>query len=280
MLKNIKTYSVAAMVALVIVGCGSNKSSDSVNFVQKNSEAITIQKLRSLGSDTDLSNLNNTKIRQSASSYSSQTNNHEVMDECMNISESNELITFDANNCNDGNTKIDGSATVKMEQNGGGFAKVLRDLTVSDNYFSLLAKKGSQIKVNFDKQNNFRLTASFQLIIDGENFSVNNLSIVTSGDEDGGSFYIAAGEVNAGGFYFQVDTSYDASSTPIVVNNDGFVSGAIKLLDGAGHKMEIAVVSKNELSFRVDENGDGTFSENETFKESVEDLFNFVDDEI
>ncbi len=175
---------------------------------------------------------------------------------------------------------FNGSARVEMYADGesGGFVEVLTDLTVKDEYFSLFAKKGSNLKINIDGSN-MRLAASFETDINGEAFSASNLSIVATESENGATFYIGSGEMVMGEYYFQVDPSHDASTTPIKMGEDGFISGTIKLLDGAGHKMEIAVVSKDELAMKIDENGDGTFSDNEILIENIVDALDFIDNE-
>ena len=64
---------------------------------------------------------------------------------------------------------------------------------------------------------------------------------------------------------FEVDPSYDASKTPFVTDTEGnTVSGKARYLDGKKHAVEIAVTDKNIVSVKVDQNGDGAFSEEET----------------
>jgi hypothetical protein len=158
---------------------------------------------------------------------------------------------------------------------GGGFVKIIKDLTISDEYFSLFAKKGRFVKININA-NSLKLTAGIKSTINGEEFSASNLSVLASGNENGGSFSITSGQMIIGDYYFEVDTS--SKSTPIVTGKDGFVSGTIKLLDGAGHKVEIAVVSAYELAFKIDENGDGTFSKNEILTENIKDAFDLIEE--
>ncbi|HIP59741.1 MAG TPA: hypothetical protein EYH01_04840 [Campylobacterales bacterium] len=286
MLKNIKNYSVVALATLVIVGCGGGSSSSSgLSKLENNGKAATIQGLRSLGDSANTDNLSNTKIRSSADSFSSSQDGDDGnicqsgnMD--FNTGNNQQTISFNANNCNDGYSTINGSARMEVYAGEkGGFAEVLTDLTVKDEYFSLFAKKGSNLKLNIDGSN-IRLSASFQTNINGEEFSASNLSIVATESENGATFYISSGEMIMGEYYFQVDLSHGASTTPIIVSEDGFVSGTIKLLDGAGRKVEIAVVSTDELAMKIDENGDGTFSDNEILIENIEDALDFINDEI
>jgi hypothetical protein len=283
MLKMTK-YSVVALATLII-GCGSGSSNKgAVNKLQNNGKPATIQGLRALGDEIDTKNLSNTKIRSSASNFENRQNNPENESICqsgtMDFTTSNNQqvisFNFNAKNCNDGYSTINGSARMEAYGNdGGGFVKIIKDLTISDEYFSLFAKKGSFVKININA-NSLKLTAGFKSTINGEEFSASNLSVLASGNENGGSFSITSGQMIIGDYYFEVDTS--SKSTPIVTGKDGFVSGTIKLLDGAGHKVEIAVVSAYELAFKIDENGDGTFSKNEILTENIKDAFDLIEE--
>jgi hypothetical protein len=262
---------------LLILGCGDDKK-DSVNFVQKNSEKVTMDKLRSLGGDSDFSNFSGSNIGQSASSLDDDDFTGECQSGSLNLVESGKSITFSANNCSDGDVTVNGKAKMSGDE-GGGFVEILENLTVKDSVFSLFAKKGSKISLGIDESSGvMTFNANFEASIDNEKFSAKNLSIVVSAnkDSDGGSLDIKSGEVNVGGLYFKVEPG----TTPIVVDDNGLVSGVIKLTDGSGQKMEIAVASANEVAFKIDENGDGEFSDSEITIENVEDFFNELSSEL
>ena len=274
MLKNIKIYFVVALATLVILGCesDSDKNSDVPNFVQKSDTKVTMDKLRSLGGDN---NISNSGISKSASKFSEQQVNESGMDgECnsgsMDFVEKKDYLSFSAINCNDGDVLINGSATFSGNENGGS-AKVLERLTISDEIGGgeISVEKDSQISMTTDKSGTIIFAANFQATIDNEEFSANNLKIVVSISETGGYFDIQTGKVRAGELYFEVDPD----TTPIVVSKDGFVRGAIKLTDGSGQKMEVSVASKDKLAFKIDEDGDGEFSDGETTIENIEDFF-------
>lgn len=286
MLQSIKKYSVVVLAAFTIIGCGGGSESTALGQLENNGKAVTIKSLQSLGETTNSENLSNTKLRNSVDSLSSAQSEGDSDGICqsgtMDFSTENnqQTVSFNANNCNDGYATINGSVRMEAYEDGeaGGLIEVLTDLTIQDEYFSLFAKKGSNLKINIDGQN-MRFSASFETEINGETFSASHLSIVGTENDDSASFYIGSGEMILGEYYFQVDPSYDNSRTPITVGENGFVSGVIKLLDGAGHKIEFAVVSKDEIALKVDENGDGAFSANEILVENIQDALDFVENE-
>ena len=61
-----------------------------------------------------------------------------------------------------------------------------------------------------------------------------------------------------GGYYFKFVEQVSPFS-----GGEQLTSGLLKLVDGAGHKVEIAVVAPDVVELRIDENNDGVFQENE-----------------
>ncbi len=278
MLKNIKIYSVVALATLVILGCGSDsdKKSDVTNFVQKSDTKVTMDKLRSLGGDNNISQFTDSGVSRSASKFNDDDQNMGFNEECISIKEEGKTSIFSANNCNDGDATINGEAKISGDENDITF-EILQDFSVADNLFSFSAAKGSKISMT-TTDGTMTFTANFKAIIDNEIFSANNLSIAIAIDEtaNGGSFHIKGGEVQAGDFYFKIDPS----TTAIVADSNGLKSGTIKLEDGSERKMEIAVATPETISFKIDEDDDGKFSENEITTENIEDFFNELSSEI
>ncbi len=282
MIDKFKKYSVIALASLVLFGCGANDSKNAdVITVVNNGKAATISGLRSFGGESATTeNLSTSKIRNSADSFSTDSESESSDQICQsgemnfNTAQNQQMVSFDAKNCNDGYSTINGAASIQMYENDKGmFAEVLRDLTIRDEYFSLFAKKGSFVKFNIDNSN-MTFTASFDVSVNNEVLKASNLKVVATEDQNSSSLYIASGEMLIGEYYFKVDPSHDGSTTPIVAGDNGFVgNGVIKLLDGAGHKVEFAVISQNEIAFKIDENGDGVFGEDEIMTENIEELF-------
>ncbi len=282
-------YSIAVVATLAMIGCGGGSSDKKSENLTHSDKKATISGLRSFGDNVASSDsLENTKISSSLSRYngSNYDDNRDSMCQSgsLDITPQNneQKITFVANNCKDGYSTINGSAVLEMnEKTESGSAKVLSDLSILDEYFSLLIKKDSWVKLESNSINDdeidIKITANFKAVVNDEKFEANNLSFVMQEEEypdyDKESFYIESGEMLMGEFYFKVDPSHDQSKTAIATGENGFISGGvIKLLDGAGHKIEIAVVSKDELALKIDENGDGSFSDNEITTE-VMDIF-------
>ncbi len=259
MLGSIIKYSTLILVTLMILGCVSESDDKSPNTLQNSTKAVKIADLQNFGNGVEYKNL-----RHSADTLSKTAQNDTNSGMCQSGSIDLNTLSFDANNCDDGYVVIDGSASAQIYPNDrGGFAQVLRDLSILDGYFSLLVKKDSQIKIDINSQNGATITTSFQTEINGDKLSVDNLTMIGMSNDNGGLFYLSTGEILIDEYYIQVDPAHDGSTTPFVLDSSGFKSGLMKLLDGAGHKIEIAVVSSDELALRVDENGDGVFSDDE-----------------
>ena len=268
-------YSFVALATILIIGCGNNDNGEKKTSLVNNGKPVTIEGLKSFSQKSNIDNISDSKISKTADSVSDAESSENSNSICQsgsmnfNTDKNQQIVSFTATNCNDGYSTINGSAKMEMYSNDkGGFVEVLRDLTVKDDYFSLFAKKGSFVKIDANNKSNIKVTAGFEVDVNGEAFSASNLLVVGSQSENKNSFYIASGEMIVGEYYFKVDESYDSSKTPFVMDESSYddslkEGGLLKLLDGAGHKIEIEVTATNEVTMRVDENGDGIFSDNE-----------------
>jgi len=111
------------------------------------------------------------------------------------------------------------------------------------------------------------MTINITAVHGAETYDGKNLVYKMKTNDDGSvEEFPVSGEENFGsGVYFKVDPGYDASQTPMVTDFSGNLrSGLFKYLDGANHKVEAEVTATNEVTVRVDENGNGTFEPNET----------------
>ncbi len=279
MISKIKIYSAVTIVALFVGGCGNTNSEakNPLKKIEKNEKAITINDLRELSTDSGIENIQTSKLRSSALKIEEGKDGDQSGDNIcksgsmdFNTQNNHQKITFKAINCFDGYTTINGLANVEIYSNeSGGKAEVLEDLSIKDNEFSLMLKKGSNINMTTNKGKT-NIKTDFDLVANGKKLSVRNLFLVMKEDESGSSFYIASGEISTDEYYFKVDPSFDPSKTAIIANENGTVSGAIHLIDGAGHKIEISINTSNRIEIWVDENGDGIRSENEKMIQSID----------
>ncbi len=274
MLSYIKKYSLAIIVSFALLGCvDSNKSTKNSDTFERNSNAVTIESLKSFGTKIETKNLRapietlktQTSMQPNGMQDSKICQNDGTMD--FNIQESKNQFSFDANNCTIDQTTINGAITINSnQQNQNILIEVIKELTIDDPSSSILIKKGSKLSITLETTtHSFTIDTSFHSIIDNEVLAVNNLVIKgTNKDDIVNLIYLESGEMLLGNNYLKVDPSYDHSQTPFTIDQNGYLqSGLMKLLDGASHKIEIAVKSENELEIKVDENGDGNFSDNE-----------------
>ncbi len=99
------------------------------------------------------------------------------------------------------------------------------------------------------------------LVHGGQDLVYKSRELIDGGYEE----YPISGEEKIGdSSYFMVDSNYDASLTPFIHDeSSNLLSGKFKYIDEKGHQIELEVTGKNEISVKVDENGDGLFSKNE-----------------
>jgi len=263
----IKSFSLAAMAVLVMVGCNSGGKSDSAPaFVTKNSNAVTINSLQNLGDTVSEDSLKS--VKATADSAYSKDDNSGYEDDgrpCDSGSmtftgdEGSPSFSMDAKNCTKDGSTIDGafSGTIS-ESDKKALAQVSRDFTIVEEGLNLFLAKDSKLTVN-----DHTIGIDFQSRINNETVSANNLSITFTERENGATFSFTSGKVNIAEYYFE----FVSQVSPFVYGDSGIESGLLKLRDGAGHKVEIFVEAVNQVVLKVDENGDGEFSEEETLRD-------------
>jgi hypothetical protein len=99
------------------------------------------------------------------------------------------------------------------------------------------------------------------LVHGGQDLVYKSRELINGGYEE----YPLSGEEKIGdSAYFSVDSSYDASLTPFVSDkNSNLLRGKFRYIDEKGHQVELEVTQKNEISVKVDENGDNQFGNSE-----------------
>jgi len=263
----IKSFSLAAVAVLVMVGCNSGSKSDSApSFVTKNSNAVTLGSLQNLGDNVGADSLKSVKSTADNTYSKDDSSNSEENDQPCDTGsmifteEGSSSFSMDAKNCTKDGTTINGAFSLSIsESDRKASAKVTKAFTVVDNGINLFLAKDSKIIVN-----DHTIAIDFQSKINNEEISGNNLSIVFTERDNGVTFSFASGVVNVAGYYFE----FVSQESPFIIGNMGLESGLLKLKDGAGHKVEIFVEGANQVALSVDENGDGVFSEDEVLRDS------------
>ncbi len=282
MLKYINKYSLVAITLALLIGCNNNSGSSNESDLSKDSDPVTIESLKSLQSSIDKD------TRSSIKSLSTKVSDEEIKDPSsidsaqicesgsidFNLQEAQNQFSFEAKECMVDQSTIDGALEINGNENDMNIEiKVTKELSIKDQFSSLLAKKDSYLSIKFDMQNNITISSSFDLLLDQEEIKVDDLVIKAKEDTTSVSIYMPSGEMRIGKVYLKVDPNYDNSKTPFVINDDGSLQkgGLIKFLDILNHKMEIEAISSNEIEFRVDQNGDGEFSEDEKLIQNLDE---------
>ena len=262
----IKSFSLAALAALVLVGCGSSGSNDSGSsaFVAKNNKAATIAGLKSFGSKGGSQDgLKYSKVKSSYAANkdewtpsTSSNSDGPCQSGSMTLPQENNggNFSFAANNCKNGTTMINGAVSIQAnESQKSGTLEVTRDFSLVEGSDIFSVQKGSKVVAT-----EHGLTANFQAKANGEVLSASNLSVSYNLNNDAPVLSFNSGEVNMGGYYFK----FVEQVTPFT-GGDQLTAGFLKLVDGAGHRVEIAVTSPDVVELRIDENGNGTFEASE-----------------
>jgi len=110
------------------------------------------------------------------------------------------------------------------------------------------------------------MTINLEMEINGIKHGGENLIYRAKELADGGTIeYPVSGKEKIGeSDYFTVDPAYDASATPFYTDaNDNLLNGKFKYLDKNDHAVELEVTAKNVVTVRVDEDGNGSFGDDE-----------------
>lgn len=264
MIKKIKIYSVVALAALVIIGCGADDNNESTtkdfstySDAEKLAYAIANQR------DTFAAGQGEQKTSKSRA-FGVSCEKGGTVD--VNFFDPSEYLlsgmTF--KNCDDGYGVTNGTVKIDLDSNDDGTISFLTDFSVKGDD-DIFIKKGGTVTMNHDGEWEVS-TINMVAIYNGVTHGGENL-VYRSKELPNGYYieYPESGREKIGdSAYFDVDTSYNASKTPFTSNtNDELLSGHFKYLDANNNAVELEVTSKDIITVRVDENGDGVFSDDE-----------------
>jgi outer membrane lipoprotein-sorting protein len=283
----IKSFSVAAMAVLVLVGCNSGSTEGSSTKAASLADAKKLAQNITTGTSLGSSVGSIGSIAgQSINTLSTKSTRSTFNQSCLNGG--NMAMTFDENqfsysstpkamdmaiemqNCNQNGEISNGKITFKIQNLSGDNMNM--DISFPTNFTTIADGKTMTIKAGGSMQ--MKHEAPYEVMIlnievtDGsESYGGENLVYKMKENSDGSSeVFPVSGKENFGtGVYFMVDPNYDASRTPMVIDHSGNlqVGGLYKYLDGANHHVEVEVTATNEVTVWVDENGDGNHDANE-----------------
>ena len=175
-----------------------------------------------------------------------------------------QVMTILFKDCNQDNEIIDGSMKIitKGENVRTEFSKNFQ--VIGEDFSLSILNAGSVDSRNEEEYEVSTINLEMDidgLIHGGQDLVYKSKELINGGYEE----YPVSGEEKIGdGAYFSVDSTYDASQTPFISDeNSNLLSGKFKYIDDKGHQVELEVTKKNEVSVKVDENGDNNFSRNE-----------------
>ncbi len=112
-----------------------------------------------------------------------------------------------------------------------------------------------------------KLIINVEMTINGITRGGENLVYKGKDLPDGGSieFPVSGKEKIGDSAYFRVDTTYDASQTPFKTDKRGKLlpGGLFRYVDGQNHRVELEATGIDQITVRVDSDGDGNFSDDE-----------------
>ena len=162
----------------------------------------------------------------------------------------------------------------------------VEDLNLTDDEEKVTVSKGSYLRYAFDNAIQDAslgiLTMDMKFSLNDKRLNINDLKIQLSSSSCGFvpigadcmeqlSIDVLAGSLDVDKMHFTLDEAY--ASNRITLTENGLRDDtAIHLLDSEGHKVELAVegdgisMKENYLVLKIDENGDGVFTDKETRK--------------
>ncbi len=282
-----KNYAALFMSLLIFSGCGDGINTPIDNIEDKD---ISTNEIAKKSSD-DLSKLSDSEklavAIKSGRSYESAGENLREKDEvftpntlqsCIDGGTMEMIMDLDANlskddtqemtilfqDCNQDGEIIDGSMKIiTMGENSRTEFSENFKVIGKDFSFYMIGSGSVDSRIEEDYEIS---TINLEMDIDGlvhggQDLVYKSRELINGGYEE----YPVSGEEKIGdSTYFSVDSSYDASLTPFISDkNSNLLSGKFKYIDENGHQVELEVTRKNEISVKVDENGNNQFSNNE-----------------
>ncbi|MCF6244067.1 MAG: hypothetical protein L3J43_03445 [Sulfurovum sp.] len=294
MLKKVSLYSAVAVTTLLMMGCsGTEKKSIKSVKVVANTNPAEVAGVKALFEQSKIKNMKDSDLVQSfKDSMDIELNGVKKISDIEKIgnkicTESGSIIpktvTVDskdkvtaieklkADQCTDGKSTVNGvvssTGIIYTDTEKKGTLTFDEDITLSDSEHTIVLKSGGEIQGDAKKSTGIwtsESVSSFESTLNDVIFNVSGLKVKTTSDKNNlknETIEVLEGSLNLGDYYFTIDNT---KANTIEVK-DKKATGTIHMKDGAGHKVEL-VVANNKVSANIDEDNDGSFSDNEILK--------------
>ncbi len=289
MFTKILTVSIVTSIFL-FTGCGSSNSTDttSTNLDPVSSEAKTLAKsvtLQGMFGDQLSSTTQTTQSRslRDVQSFTQNCANGGTMSMTSNFDPTSfENDNFDFNNftststmrfdnCIEDGAIVNGAmemSTTFIENKMTITMKYIEDFTFEEGEDKVKILKDSYMIDEMRDDNTFITTETITALFNDQQYQTKDFKTVMFFDNYNTGFYPVSGEEIVDGVTYRVDESYDASKTPMMIDNNGDLlkGGKSKYLDGENHPVTLEATNKNEITVSVDTDGDGQADQQEVIK--------------
>ena len=273
MYKTIKIYSIAALTALALIGCGGSDTG------QSTTTAATVKKFsEGAGNLTDAEKLAYAVANQNKVPTGTENRGRTralQRDDCTNGGtmemefdpQNPTYLSMTFHDCTEEGEVSNGTMKLdEMDENGepGRITFVTNFIVTGAEH--IFVKKGSTMEMT-NEGSWEKLTINLEMTINGVTRGGENLIYMTRDMQDGSyiEFPLSGKEKIGNSAYFTVDPAYDASKTPFHEDANGNLlkGGRFRYKDSQNHKVELEVTDTNIVTVRVDGDGDGRFSDDE-----------------
>ena len=118
----------------------------------------------------------------------------------------------------------------------------------------------SFISINFISQNILNIEENIKMLENNELSETQNLLINITLNENSEELYFLSGDIIDGDIVYSVDTQYNGSLTPLIMDFNGdIVSGKTSFIDSLNQKIMIEFISNSTMKIYIDTNNDDKF---------------------
>jgi len=191
--------------------------------------------------------------------------------ESFNPNDLNMTMTMSFNNCIEDGMTTNGTMQMETKTEGQKMImtmKYLTDFEATDGAESFKILKDSIVKDEMVSETKSISTETITVLYGDEKYEAKDLKMAILMSENSFGFYPISGEEIVNGKSFRVDESYDASHTPMLMDDDGSMKkgGKSKYIDSKNNHITVEATAKDELTITVDTDGDGKADEKEVIK--------------